>query len=114
MVEKILSVEEVTFDGDKYYGFDGVRVTTNLHVYEAGIDNYQQCCESWGYMINEDGDSQEFVGATLHSVNSDGTFTNFNTDRGTLNFTAYNEHNGYYSHHCVFRKDGEVIDNAWI
>jgi hypothetical protein len=25
-------------------------------------------------------------------------FVNFETDRGTLQFTAYNGHNGYYGH----------------
>lgn len=114
-MEKILSVEEVTFKGDKYYGFDGIKVVTDKHVYEAGICNSQQCCEDWGYMINEDNDDyEEFVGAILHSVTSDGCFTNFNTDRGTLNFTAYNEHNGYYNHKCVLRKDGVVEQSVYI
>ena len=119
--ETILSVEEITFDRTidcKTYqykeGFDGVRVTTDQHVYEAGISNDQNCCEYWGYTINEDKDAQTYVGATLIEVKSDGTFTNFETDRGTLNFTCYNEHNGYYSHACVLSKDGVVIESDYL
>lgn len=114
MTETIIKIEEISFDrptnGSWRDGFDGVVVTTDKHVYKAGIANYQDCCEQWGYTINEDKDAQTFVGAELLSVRSDGTFTDFNTNRGTLNFTAYNEHNGYYSHSCILVKDDEVIE----
>lgn len=115
--EIILKIEIISFDrADDYYknymkGFDGVVVTTTKHIYKAGIDNQQNCCEDWGYTVNEDKDVSTFVGATLFSVEGDGTFTNFNTNRGTLNFTAYNEHNGYYSHSCILVKDNVIINN---
>jgi hypothetical protein len=115
-MEKIIKIEEISFIAECSHSwgrglveFDGVIVTTDKHVYRAGISNDQQCCESWSYILNEDKDAPSFVGAILLEVESDGTFTNFKTNRGTLNFTAYNDHNGYYSHDCILQKDDVII-----
>jgi hypothetical protein len=80
------------------------------------ISNYQSCCESWGHFLSEDNPA-EFIGATLVDVKitdellnkkrlseldylDEGgvMFVDIETDRGVLQFVAYNSHNGYYSH----------------
>lgn len=85
------------------------------------ISTSQDCCERFGYFMSEDNFS-DFIGAEVKSVervstalkvdqverfmcdgelNLDGgdiMFVNINTNRGTLQFVAYNEHNGYYGH----------------
>lgn len=83
-----------------------------------GIDNDQQCCEWWGYFMSED-DLDTFVGAKLLRVEvvdtclrkeklvdvyDGGTmFVDLVTDRGVLQFVAYNDHNGYYGHYATVR-----------
>lgn len=100
----------------------GFVVTTDEQVIKLLIDNYQQCCESWGYFMSED-DTQSFVGSTLRGISvtttalktyefgDDGPhtpyrwadedqvmFVNLETSRGLLQFVAYNYHSGYYGH----------------
>lgn len=89
---------------------DGKRVT-------LAIGDYQDCCEEWGYFLTED-DADKFVGAELLNVyvtdtaltnrsvppegggldGGDVMFVNLDTDRGKLQFVAYNAHNGFYGH----------------
>lgn len=122
MSEKIIRIEEVTFkleaDGQE---FDGYQVITDKQTIKLGISNYQSCCESWGYFMSED-DLKEFEGAELKEITltdvalkteifkskdidleleGDLMFVNFSTDKGVLQFTAYNQHNGYYGHSAI-------------
>lgn len=130
MTETIVSIEEVenhSFGLSQFSMFAGFIVTTSEQVINFGIDNGQSCCENWGYFITND-DAAEFLGAELLDVvivdeclNSEkapdiyeggAMFVDFVTDRGVLQFTAYNEHNGYYSHEAVLlSKQVTVVDN---
>lgn len=116
MKESILSIEEATFQHEKSH-YDGYIIVTDNQTIKMGISNGQQCCENWGYLITNDM-IQEFIGSNLLSVTvvddllmpvnidalNEGSvmFINIETDNGTLQFVAYNEHNGYYSHNAVF------------
>lgn len=112
-MEKILKIESSPENN-----MDGYYITTDRQVIKILIDNGQNCCENWGYFALHD-DPQEFVGAYLLAVNSvndcldvekfklgadaymdldSAIFINIETTLGTLQFTVYNEHNGYYSH----------------
>jgi hypothetical protein len=117
-METILKIEETTFDGK-----DGFVITTSEQSIKLGIDNGQSCCENWGYFMSED-DTSDFIGAKLIDVKitdtllkpndefdvndmyeGDVMFVNVETDKGLLQFVAYNEHNGYYGHEaCVISK----------
>lgn len=115
-MEKILKIEETSFDGK-----DGFVITTDQQEIKLGIDYDQLCCEKWGYFMSED-DLSEFVGSNLIAVKvvdtalktwdeiedmyeGDAMFVNIETSNGLLQFVAYNEHNGYYGHEaCVISK----------
>lgn len=119
-MERILSVKKVeNVKVDKIHDADGYEITTDKQTIKMLIDNGQACCETWGYFMSED-NLESFVGANLHSVTVTDTalntivfeeylspddmdsggmmFVNINTDRGMLQFVAYNAHNGYYGH----------------
>jgi hypothetical protein len=122
MTESIIKIEmDKTFKlkEDSWYSFDGVVVTTNKQEIKLGIENGQSCCENWGYFITND-DTKDFIGADVLSIDIVDTclnkeafeyedeynerscmFVNIETSEGTLQFTAYNEHNGYYGHEAV-------------
>ena len=113
MSEVIIKIEEV--DGDS----GGFKVTTSKQEIQLLIDNHCSCCEQWGYFWCND-DPIDFIGASLLSVSIVDTalntlimdeveelawqdagetmFVNLTTDRGVLQFVAYNCHNGYYGH----------------
>tara|TARA_R110002096_G_C14020822_1_gene670012 strand:- start:44 stop:430 length:387 start_codon:yes stop_codon:yes gene_type:complete len=113
-MERILTIEEKDFklpsDGS---GNSGFIITTDAQQILLYIDNGQSCCEEWGYLMSQD-DFTDFIGAVVLSVTAVdealGTyevpeiyeggmmFINIETSKGTLQFTAYNDHNGYYSH----------------
>lgn len=115
-MEKILKIEEKSFDGK-----DGFVITTDQQEIKLGIENQPDCHEHWGYFMSED-DLSEFIGANLISVKVVDTalknweeiedmyegnvmFVNIETSNGLLQFVAYNEHNGYYGHEaCVISK----------
>lgn len=100
----------------------GYLVTTDQQMIRLLIDNGQSCCESWGYFLSED-DLSQFIGATLTDIRIADTalnqkkyesnigeygldvggcmFVDLVTDRGVLQFTAYNGHNGYYGHSAL-------------
>lgn len=115
-MEKIISIKETTFRTDEYNSYDGYEVVTDKQTIRMGIQNHQSCCEDWGYLMSEE-DIQEFVGSTLVGISAvdeqlkaypelpdyecSCMFINLNTDRGLLQFVAYNSHNGYYSHDAV-------------
>ena len=117
-MEKIIKIEETTFKIDDYQEFDGFQIVTDKQIIKLGISNSQNCCENWGYFMTND-DLQEFKGSTLQDISITDTalnskkieneelhepdlmFVNLTTDNGVLQFTAYNEHNGYYGHDAV-------------
>lgn len=120
-----MSIEEIFRKSE--YG--GVLITTTDQVIKLLVDDSQRCCEDVGYFLTEDrvGD---FIGAELIDVRLTddeleealmeqfglGTPDGFNgyrrfegslmfvdivTDRGLLQFVAYNEHNGNYGHDAL-------------
>jgi hypothetical protein len=122
-MEKITQINDLEVRGD-YSGQSGYEIVTSKQRIKLLIDNGQSCCENWGYFWCND-DVQSFVGADLQSVkltdaalndahmkanDLDPTreyfeggvmFVNIETSRGTLQFVAYNQHNGYYGHTAV-------------
>lgn len=126
MNEKIIRIEEGSFKKTKgdWQEFDGYLVITDKQTIKLGISNSQSCCETWGYFMSND-DLKEFEGAELKEVTLTDTalntellkkndidlesewsrpdlmFVNFATDKGVLQFVAYNKHNGYYGHDAV-------------
>jgi hypothetical protein len=118
--ERIESIKEV-FRGEGWSTEAGFEVVTDAQKITLLMDDDQSCCERFGYFWCND-DPQEFVGAELLgiSITDDALseahmkkneldpscdyfeggvmFVNLETDRGTLQFVAYNEHNGYYGH----------------
>lgn len=126
----ITEIRESSFqDGGKSGIYDGYIITMDDgQTIELGISNGQSCCENWGYFITND-TPDEFIGAKVITVNivndclevdkapkmykGGVMFVNVETDRGTLQFTAYNEHNGYYGHTAIvtssFLTDSEYL-----
>ena len=97
--------------------YDGFEIITNKQSIKLLISNGQCCCEHWGYFWTND-DIEEFIGAEILEITQTDTslnterineeigsvdkgdtmFVNINTNKGLLQFTAYNAHNGYYGH----------------
>lgn len=122
MNEKIIKIEEGTFKKNKDVNdtFDGYLVITNKQTIKVGISMAVSCCENPGYFWSIE-DVNYFVGANLQSIEivdkelhkeyfdkeTDGLrdggtmFVNFNTSKGILQFTAYNDQNGYYGHDAI-------------
>ena len=129
-MEKIISIEDVynikTTHSHAY--FDGYKIKTSNNTYWLLIENGQYCCESWGYFSSSD-NVQEFVKSTLKEVKlfdtslnakklidngrwineKDCMFVNFETNKGTLQFVVYNQHNGYYGHEVLLLKNENKI-----
>lgn len=123
--ETIRRIQEIDFlhNGDIYVGY---QITTSKQYILMGIDADQQCCETSGYLMTND-DLKEFILAEVLSIElvdtalnveklnskleqievgwaDDDTqtmFVNINTNKGVLQFVAYNSHNGYYGHRVV-------------
>ena len=109
---------------------DGYKVTTDSISVHILIDNYQSCCESWGYVSSDD-DFAPFIGAELREVKltdvalnqqvvdnsgdyDDGggiQFVDFVTDKGTFQLAVYNAHNGYYGHGILIALGDDIICN---
>ena len=123
--EIIKSIEELSQEELSQYGMEGFKITTNNQEIFAGISSGQSCCEDYGYLISHD-DFEDFKGAELLNIcltdtllksksfsSSDipnldygGTiFCNFETSKGTLQFIAYNAHNGYYGHTVMIKSN---------
>ena len=119
-MEKIVEIKD--YKAKEGYGnVAGFEVLTTDQSIKLYIDNESSCCEKWGYFWCND-NPQDFIGAELRSVSLTDTalneaqmkandlnpndkwfeggvmFVNLETDKGTLQFVAYNEHNGYYGH----------------
>jgi len=132
-METILEIKDYESD-EKYPNVAGYEVVTNKQKIRLFIDNEGQCCENWGYFWCND-DPQEFVGAEVTDVclvdgalektllefhcehhNSEETalmFVNIETDKGTLQFVAYNEHNGYYGHKATV-ESGQLHEEEYL
>jgi hypothetical protein len=124
VAETIQAIEEVfNIEEGRWSQYDGFKITTSEQEILLLISNDQSCCESWGYFLSED-DFDKFIGAELREVSitdtnltsrqvgrdvpyegdnisvdeGDVMFVNLNTNKGVLQFVAYNAHNGYYGH----------------
>ncbi len=119
-MEKITAINKIT-DRGKYSTMSGFEVVTNNQTIKLLIDDQQDCCETFGYFWCND-EPGEFIGAELLNVTITDKelneakmkenelepndkwfeggvmFVNLETNKGTLQFVAYNEHNGYYGH----------------
>lgn len=113
-------------DDDRWNTEAGFDIETTEQTITLAIDNDASCCESWGYFLTED-DTEKFIGAELLGVEitdtnrsnrtfkewdwrkeepennedlnaGDVMFVDIRTNRGILQFVAYNAHNGYYGH----------------
>lgn len=119
-MEKILRIEETNFKRKEsdWNNYEGYQIITDKQTIKLGISDGQSCCERSGYFMSED-DFSEFIGANLIDLaitdtclntkkleaeelyESDLMFVNLNTNKGLLQFVAYNSHNGYYGHSAV-------------
>lgn len=132
--EKIISIEEISgkfavHRNGVFEECDGYAVTTESHTYSIIIENGQNCCENWGY-FSAGGEFSDFIGKKLVKLriqstesaesfreldrmeieSSSAEFVDFIVDDGmVLQFTVYNEHNGYYGHDIYVLKDNEVL-----
>jgi hypothetical protein len=121
---KIKSIEETSWGRSAWSGYDGFVVTLeDDSQIKMGISNGQGCCERWGYLMSEDNLSG-YIGAEYLGIEAVGQalehvevtevyeggimFINIKTSKGLLQFVAYNEHNGYYSHEAVVIENGTV------
>ena len=121
-METIVEIKdyEATENHTSFVGFEVVTTAQSIKLF---IDNDSSCCERWGYFWCND-TTADFIGAELRGVTITDTalneaqmkannvapankyfeggvmFVNLETDRGTLQFVAYNEHNGYYGHYA--------------
>lgn len=120
----ITSINETTFKGaNSVWGsYEGYSITlADGSIIQMGIASGQCCCENYGYLTSQDG-LTDFIGAEFISVavtdaelkhydvesvyDGSAMFINVETSRGCLQFVAYNEHNGYYSHDAVLVENG--------
>lgn len=112
---------------------DGFKVETEEHSFYVLIDNYQSCCESWGYLSSED-DYKQFIGKELIEVKLTDValnqtiveksdfyvdeggiqFVDFVTSDGVFQLAVYNGHNGYYGHGILVAKDNEILLNETL
>jgi hypothetical protein len=123
-IERITEVRPYE-GGERWSREAGFQIVTTAQTITLAIDDEASCCESWGYFLTED-DTDKFVGAALLGVEitdtnrsnrtfptgwdyddgenvepldeGDVMFVDLKTDRGVLQFVAYNAHNGYYGH----------------
>lgn len=130
---KILSIEEIfnaTYEGSN---MDGWKVITDETIVLVLIDNYQSCCESWGYFSSED-DYTPFIGSELKEIQLTNIalnqkqiiekygdwfedmiqFVDFVTDKGVFQLAVYNDHNGYYGHDIAVVIGDKVIHKSCI
>ena len=102
---------------------EGYDIVTDKQTIVCGISQGQSCCENYGSFMSLD-KFDEFIGAELYNVRivddqlnttdyenlsldsyCATMFVNFETSKGTLQFTAYNSHNGYYGHQAWVRSE---------
>ena len=133
--EKILEIKEIhdekrTNIDQKEHTYDGYEIVTDSQSIKLLIENEQNCCEGWGYLISED-NLDEFIGEHIYRISQTDTklstinldmpiedydrsmiciFINIETSKGILQFVAYNEHNGYYGHNVIISSKRLKID----
>lgn len=118
---------------------EGFKIVTNKQTISILISSSQQCCENWGYkacsdkgIIETQDDLKDYIGAEILGIESVDTnsgeyenllgkldtinctfaeFVNVKTDKGLLQFTVYNAHNGYYGHIIYIKFNNKVIYN---
>ena len=116
-MEKIEKIDDYEVTED-YLTMEGFEIITTAQRIRLIIGKGKSCCERWGYFWCND-DPQDFIGANVINVTLTDTalnqvfmtdralekqfdggvmFVNIETDKGTLQFVAYNAHNGYYGH----------------
>lgn len=117
--ERIISIEEShSIENGSWEEYEGFIITTNEQIIKLAISGGQSCCENSGYFMSED-NINDFIGADLikieivdtelrkfeklpDSLDEGGVmFVNITTSKGTLQFVAYNSHNGYYGHSAI-------------
>ena len=118
-METIQKINLIEDDG----AYDGYEIVTNEKTISLLIENHQDCCELWGYFWCND-NPEEFIGSELIDIKvvddalnqqlfdetvtlyeGNVMFVNLETSFGTLQFVAYNEHNGYYGHTAMVRSE---------
>lgn len=110
---------------------DGFTIKTDSEEVSLGIGMAQDCCEVFGYFMSQD-DLSQFIGAELLNVEvvdnclvtnellpyacrmGDTMFVNIITNRGVLQFIAYNSHNGYYGHLAWAKRNDTVIKECYL
>ena len=114
-----MKITKITFTTFPYgnYNYEGVVIELdNGEEIKIGIDGDQQCCEEAGFLSSND-EYDDFIGADFLKVLVVDTnncvkelkdiyepnviFVNVETSNGTLQFVAYNDHNGYYGHDVI-------------
>lgn len=132
---KILSISQDGFSrktASAYINhYDGIVIETTEGVLQIGISNDQQCCENAGFVTSLD-NFEDFIGADLIKVDMVDTeynpqnlpfnycksantvFVNVLTSKGLFQVTAYNDHNGYYSHHVFVSNHEEAVFSGCI
>lgn len=133
---QITSFEDknLKLSGCIYQNYDGYHIATDDTDIYLLINSGHSCCERYGYACTED-NLEDFIGATILNfevVDSDRAvtanklmdteiykmqdvyegdimFLNVNTERGTLQFSVYNEHNGYYGHNALVVVNNQII-----
>lgn len=125
MTEKeiIKKIEEFENDDEEGDSWTGYFIATDKQIIEIKISNYQQCCERYGYLSSDD-DFEQYIGSELLDIcvvdeklkstalkgrkiceyfwdldEGAAVFVNVVTNLGTIQFTLYNAHNGYYGHY---------------
>lgn len=124
IIKEIIDIENYKETKGSYrfmagYSMAGYKVITNKQEILLLIDNEGNCCEKWGWFWSND-KPEEFIGAELKNIEVTDTdlnpvkskneigeygteaggimYINLKTNKGPLQFTAYNCHNGYYGH----------------
>ena len=101
----------------------GIRIETTKQVIKFSMDLDISCCEHPGYFLSED-NPKDYLDSELLSIQvtdeclnkkelenqvdlyeGSALFVDINTNVGTLQFVAYNEHNGYYGHEVTIKSD---------
>ena len=118
--EIIIAITD-TEETNGYSGMAGYKVITSSQEITLLIDNESSCCERWGWFWCND-NPKDFIGAELLDIKLTDEalnkaimikkeiepsvdyyeggicYVNLETNKGTLQFVAYNQHNGYYGH----------------
>ena len=113
----------VNFARSSWDTYEGVEIITDKQAIRLGISSGQSCCENAGYFVSDD--VTPFIGAELIGLKitdtalktyspdevpacdygGDVMFVDIETNRGVLQFVAYNDHNGYYGHEAIVVSD---------